>query len=62
MHVNGKTEFTRFIVIALGSLAEVKYLTHFSFRLKYLSVEDYERLTKLEEEVGHMLWSFYKTL
>jgi len=58
----GKKEFKQFLNIALGSLAEVKYLLDFSFRLKYLSKEEFQDLQCLSEEVGKILWKFYKTL
>lgn len=48
--------------IALGSLAETEYLIDFSFRLKYLTEKTHERLQNLREEVGKLLWRFYKSL
>lgn len=55
-------ELKQFINVALGSLAEVKYLLDFSSRLKYFSTEQYERLDGLAQEVGKLLWKFYKSL
>jgi four helix bundle protein len=48
--------------IALGSLAEAKYLLDFSLRLKYLSAEGHRKSVDLAEEVGRLLWKFYKSL
>ncbi len=59
---NSKPEFKRFIVIALGSLAEVKYLLSVAFRLKYLSEINYQPILQLTEETGKLLWSFYRSL
>lgn len=58
----GKKELRQFMNIALGSLAETKYLLDFSSRLKYLSVEQHKRLQDLAQEVGKLLWKFYKSL
>jgi len=58
----GKKELKQFVNIALGSLAEAKYLLDFSSRLKYLSTAQYRRLEDLAEEVGKVLWRFYKSL
>lgn len=55
-------ELRQFTNIALGSLAETQYLLEFSLRLKYLNKVKYEELQKLREEVGRLLWSFYKNL
>jgi four helix bundle protein len=57
---NGDKELARFIRIALGSLAEVEYLLAFSRRLEYISGTDYKRLEALRNEVGKLLWNFYK--
>jgi four helix bundle protein len=57
-----KNELRQFISIALGSLAEVEYLLGFSVKLGYLSNEEHEKLQGLQEEVGRLLWKFYKSL
>ena len=55
-----KKEFRQFINISLGSLAETEYLFNFSKRLGYHTVSsDTEYLL---EEVGRVLWSFYRSL
>jgi len=58
----GKKELRQFINVALGSLAEVEYLLDFSLKLKYLNQKDYKRLQDLRQEVGNLLWKFYKSL
>ncbi len=58
----GRKELKRFANIALGSLAETQYLLDFSLRLKHLNKTKYEQLQKLREEVGKLLWAFYKNL
>lgn len=58
---NSRKEFKRFLVIALGSLAETKYLLHVAFRLGYLTKQTYEEVTKLTDEEGRLLWSFYRS-
>lgn len=48
--------------VALGSLAETEYLLDFSLRLKYLKQQQHEGLQNLRQEVGNLLWKFYKSL
>ena len=59
---NGRAEFKRFLIISLGSLAEVKYLLSVSYRLKYIAELDYQKTMNLGEETGKLLWSFFKSL
>ena len=56
----GRRELKQFLNIALGSLAETRYLLDFSLRLKYLNSTTYAQLQDLAEEVGKLLWKFYK--
>lgn len=58
----GKKELKQFINVALGSLAEIEYLLDFSLKLKYLNQKDYKKLQDLRQEVGNLLWKFYKSL
>jgi len=51
-----------FVNIALGSLAETKYLLDFSSKLNYLNTNQYKSLQELAQEVGKLLWKFYKSL
>ena len=39
-----------------GSLKESKYLIHFSLVEGYINKEDYNKIIKLAEEIGAMLW------
>ena len=39
-----------------GSLKESKYLLHFSLIEKYLNQNDYDKVVRLAEEIGAMLW------
>jgi four helix bundle protein len=59
---HGRSEFRRFVNIALGSLAETKYLLSFCARLKYIEPQEHERLDAQSEEVGRLLWKFYESL
>ncbi len=56
----GRRELRQFLNIALGSLAETRYLLDFSLRLKYLNSTTHTQLQDLAEEVGKLLWKFYK--
>lgn len=47
--------------IALGSLAETQYLFEFSQRIGYYK-NGSPGLENLIDEVGKLLWSFYKSL
>ena len=58
----GKKELKQFINIALGSLAETEYLIDFSSKLEYLPKNDHRELQNLRQEVGNLLWKFYKSL
>jgi four helix bundle protein len=58
----GKNEFRQFANIALGSLAETKYLLGFCLRLKYLRPQEHTRLETLAEYTGRLLWKFYQSL
>lgn len=57
-----KKELRQFANIALGSLSEVRYLLDFSGRLKYIDTEQLKILEDLAQEVGRLLWKFYKSL
>lgn len=58
----GRNELRQFINIALGSLAETRYLLYFSLRLGYLQAKQDIGLNNLADEVGRLLWKFYKSL
>jgi four helix bundle protein len=52
-----KTEFARFLVIALGSINETEYFLLLSKDLGYLTQGDYQNLTEHVIEVRKMLLS-----
>ncbi|MBN2272298.1 MAG: four helix bundle protein [Sedimentisphaerales bacterium] len=52
----GKKELKHFANVALGSLAEARYLLDFSARLEYVNAEQHKKLQDLGEEVGRLLW------
>ncbi len=56
----GDKELARFIDIALGSLAETRYLLGFSCDLGYLSEAEASEMEKKAEELGSKLWRFYE--
>jgi four helix bundle protein len=59
---HGRKEFARYLNIALGSLAELRYLLRFS-RDRGLGEEcDWERLTALTERTGRLLFGLYRRL
>jgi len=58
----GSKELQRFINISLGSLAETKYLIHFSHRLGLFKKEDYKALFEGYETLGKLLWKFYEAI
>ena len=58
----GKREFRQFVNIALGSLAEARYLLGFCLRLKYVTLQEHQQLHAQAEEVGRLLWKFYESL
>lgn len=56
----GEKELARFVNISLGSLAEVECLLDFARRLGYLNNDDFNRINKLRDYAGKLLWNFYK--
>ena len=62
-YARGKNKVYRnFLEISYGSLKETKYLLHFSLVESYLNKEDYQKIMKLTEEIGAMLWKTIKSL
>ena len=57
----GRNETRQFANIALGSLAETKYLLSFCRRLDLFTDLEYKNLEKLSEDVGALLWKFYQS-
>ena len=58
----GDKELANFINISLGSLAETKYLLHFSHRLSYLQDEKYDEIMKRYALLGKKIWKFYEAV
>jgi four helix bundle protein len=52
----GDKEFKNFLQIAYGSLKETQYLLFFCVRETYIQKRDYEKLMKLSDEIGALLW------
>jgi len=48
--------FKNFLDTAYGSLVETEYLLNFARRLELLSEGDYNKLIKLVDETGKVLW------
>jgi len=59
---SGDKELARFLSIAIGSMAEIEYLLSFSNRLGYLKDSEYARVENMRDEVGKLLWKFYKKI
>lgn len=59
---SGSREFSRFLSVSLGSLAEVEYLLELSRELSYLTTDRYREVEKLREECGKMIWTYRNRL
>lgn len=59
---HSKKEFKNFLNIALGSLTEAEYLLDFSNRLGYFIEADFQEASDLRQEVGNLLWKFYRSI
>jgi four helix bundle protein len=56
-YARGKNKVHKnFLEISYGSFKESKYLLHFSLVEKYIDKNEYEKVIKLAEEIGAMLW------
>ncbi|NTW29685.1 MAG: four helix bundle protein [Candidatus Moranbacteria bacterium] len=49
-------EWRHFLRISYGSLKESEYLIFFIYRERYMSKEQYDKLTRLADEIGAMTW------
>ena len=58
----GDKELAYFLNVSLGSLAETKYLLHFSQRLGYVNSDSHNNLYDQLELLGKKLWKFYDTV
>ena len=50
-----RKDFKRFLLVARGSLEEVKYQSLLAKELKYMNDEQYEEITVMIEDVGRLL-------
>ena len=57
----GKGETKQFVNIALGSFFETDYLLNLCKRLNFIQEDDYQQLIQLKQDVGSLLWLFYKS-
>lgn len=57
-----KAVLKNFLEISYGSLKESKYLVYFSSRQKYITDIEEEKLLKLADHIGAMLWGILKNL
>lgn len=58
----GDKELSRFLDIYFASLAEVKYLLHFSKDLGHINQTEQAKLEKMASDVGAKLWKFMETV
>jgi four helix bundle protein len=56
----GDKELAHFLSISLGSLAETKYLLHFSNKLSYFTSNQYPGLKEGYDILGAKLWKLYE--
>jgi four helix bundle protein len=59
---HSRKEYAYFIRIADSSLEETKYHILLAKDLGYLKEESFEETMKLCDEIGRMLWGFYRSL
>jgi four helix bundle protein len=58
----GRKEFARYLNIALGSLAELHYLLEFARDLGICEPSDWERLDRMRDQTGRLLWCLYRRM
>jgi four helix bundle protein len=56
----GEKSYLNFIKISYGSLKESRYLIHFSLVEGFILKDDFEKLDKIADEIGGMLWGIIK--
>ncbi len=56
---DNKKEFHRYLAISLGSLAETGYLLEFAQKRGFIKEIDYNKVSLLKDEVGHIIWKLY---
>jgi len=58
----GPREFRRYLDIAIGSLSEVSYTLRLSWKLEYLTAEQWHELDDLRAGASRLTWSLYKRI
>ncbi len=58
----GDKEFEHFLFIAKGSCGEVRSMVYLALELKYISKQEFEKLSDLSVEISKILSGFIKTL
>lgn len=61
-HRRSRAEFARFVSIASGSCAELKYHLLLSKDLQYITEADYDRLCEDLDAIAAMLYGLYRKL
>jgi len=62
-YARGKDKIHKnFLEISYGSLKESKYLLYFSFCEKFITKNEYDKIIRLADEIGAMLWGIIKKL
>lgn len=59
---NSQKEFAHFINIASGSAAETEYLIRFSFDVKYLNENDFNKINEELTSIRKMLNAFHQKI
>lgn len=57
-----KLDYSRFLYIARGLLAETGYYLHLSERLNFIAQEEHARLNKLQQETASVLYGLIKSV
>lgn len=55
-------EFVRFLYIALASLIETEYYIKFSFKMKYINEDEFNKNIIKTQEIGRMLNGLIRTI
>ena len=58
----GNKEFRRFLFIAKGSCGEVRSMTYLAYKLEYLSIEEFRKISSFSNEITKMLGGLIKKL
>jgi four helix bundle protein len=57
----GNKEFSRFLDISLGSLAEVEYLIEFSIDIGFIPVATADPVRKSVDTTGRLIWGLQRS-